>query len=408
MKGFAEHGDTRVWLALLITLVTAAGGCTSMPDLASGPPPPVRVTTTPGNGAHDVSPSAPISLAVTGGSVATVALTSSDGKPVTGRLSPDGRSWGPTQPLEYGATYTWSGTANGPGGQRRPIGGAFTTASPASLVHASVNIDNASSVGIAAPIIITFDTHIQDRAAAEKALSVQTSVPTEGSWAWLPDTPDGTSRVHWRPKDYWKAGTNVTVTANLYGVPYGDGAYGADNLTSHFTIGRAQIVKADVPSHQLVVQRDGKEVARYNASYGMESDPDRVTRSGVHVVTDKAALQRMRSPQYGYDTVEPWAVHINDNGEYIHTNTETDDVQGSENVTHGCVNLNEDDGQAYFESAMYGDPVEVTNSSVPLSAADGDIYDWTVPWQQWQTMSALPHDPGPHPSPPPVARVAQH
>ena len=26
---------------------------------------------------------------------------------------------------------------------------------------------------------------------------------------------------------------------------------------------------------------------------------------------------------------------------------------------------------------------------MPLSAADGDIYDWAIPWSQWQSLSAL-------------------
>ena len=37
----------------------------------------------------------------------------------------------------------------------------------------------------------------------------------------------------------------------------------------------------------------------------------------------------------------------------------------------------------WFESAIYGDPVEVTGTSVPLSAADGDIYDWSYTWDEW-------------------------
>ena len=34
--------------------------------------------------------------------------------------------------------------------------------------------------------------------------------------------------------------------------------------------------------------------------------------------------------------------------------------------------------------AIYGDPVEVTGTSVPLSEADGDIYDWAYSWDEWQ------------------------
>jgi hypothetical protein len=58
-------------------------------------------------------------------------------------------------------------------------------------------------------------------------------------------------------------------------------------------------------------------------------------------------------------------------------------------VTHGCINLSSTDAKSYFDSALYGDPVEVTNTGVPLTAADGDLYDWTMPWDQWQALSAL-------------------
>ena len=64
-------------------------------------------------------------------------------------------------------------------------------------------------------------------------------------------------------------------------------------------------------------------------------------------------------------------------------------MQGSDNVTHGCVNLSTENAQKYFHTAIFGDPVEVTNSPILMSAADGDIYDWTVPWETWKSMSAL-------------------
>jgi hypothetical protein len=63
-------------------------------------------------------------------------------------------------------------------------------------------------------------------------------------------------------------------------------------------------------------------------------------------------------------------------------------VQGSANVTHGCVNLSTANAKQYFDSAIFGDPVEVTRSNVAMSAADGDIYDWSVSWDKWVSMSA--------------------
>ena len=112
---------------------------------------------------------------------------------------------------------------------------------------------------------------VTDKAAAERALQVRTSVPTEGSWAWLPDDALG-SRVHWRPKEYWQPGTVVDVAANLYGVELAPGSHGAADITSDFTIGRNQVVLADANSHTIVVQQDGVTVASYDASYGSGDD----------------------------------------------------------------------------------------------------------------------------------------
>lgn len=44
----------------------------------------------------------------------------------------------------------------------------------------------------------------------------------------------------------------------------------------------------------------------------------------------------------------------------------------------------------YFHSAIYGDSVEVTGTSIALSYADGDIWDWAVDWDMWRSMSAIP------------------
>ena len=39
---------------------------------------------------------------------------------------------------------------------------------------------------------------------------------------------------------------------------------------------------------------------------------------------------------------------------------------------------------------IIGDPNRVTRSGIALSAADGDIYDWTIPWNQWLGMASNP------------------
>jgi lipoprotein-anchoring transpeptidase ErfK/SrfK len=395
MRGVLDRVRTNRIVRTLVLLVVAVllAGCTGL-GLSAGPSDPApqpqaQVSTLPGDTAADVSPTQPVSVRVTGGILHQVALTNADGKVVAGTLSADQRSWTSTEPLGYGRTYTWSGTAAGPDAILVPVTGSFTTVKPRQLVHATVNIGDGDTVGIAAPVILQFDHHVANKAAVERALQVQASVSTEGSWAWLPDASGG-SRAHYRTRDYWQPGTRVDVTATLYGVAYGDGSYGEEDLTTSFTIGRAQIVKADVNSHHMIVIRDGQEIMNFPSSYGLASDPKRHTTNGIHVVMNKSQKVLMTNPAYDYFNIPMyWAVRISNNGEFIHANPETTGVQGSTNVTHGCVNLSTAHAKQYFESAIFGDPVEVTNSPTPLSAAHGDIYDWTVPWDSWQAMSAL-------------------
>jgi lipoprotein-anchoring transpeptidase ErfK/SrfK len=139
----------------------------------------------------------------------------------------------------------------------------------------------------------------------------------------------------------------------------------------------------------MLVFRDGQQVADYPASYGLDTDPDRNTRSGIHVVSEKFTDKRMTSERYGYDLIEKWAVRISNNGEFVHANPASAAAQGSANVSHGCINLSTEDAQAYYDTAIYGDPVEVTGTGVELSPRDGDIADWTYSWEQWKSMSAL-------------------
>lgn len=376
---------------LLIVMAGMVTGCTGTSGEGGTRPRPVpQLSIQPGDQATNVSPALPASVSVTEGVLQRVVLTSQAGKVIAGDFGPARHTWRSTRPLAFDETYTWSGTAAvGADQHLLPVTGSFTTVAPEREVEGTLNIDDGAVVGIAAPIILQFDHEVTDKAAVERALQVQASVPTEGSWAWLPDSDDG-SRVHYRPRNYWLPGTRVSVVARLYGLHVGEGSYGTQDLNTHFTVGRAQIVKADVKSHRMVVVRDGREVMNFPASYGLASDPVRNTTNGIHVVMSKAETVLMSNPAYGYVNLpEHWAVRISNNGEFIHANPGTTGVQGSDNVTHGCVNLSTENAQEYFHTAVFGDPVEVTNSPRPMSSADGDIYDWTLPWESWKSMSSL-------------------
>lgn len=352
------------------------------------PPLPVlsaRVVTEPGDGADDVAPTAPVRVTVTDGTIDSVALTNPQGRQVEGRLSEDRTTWTTTEPLGYSKTYTWSGSASGIDGQPRAIAGSFRTLTPARVVGGQLNVADGSTYGVAMPVALTFSSPVADKAAVERALSVQTSVPTEGSWAWLSDT-----RVHWRPKTYFAPGTQVRVAANLYGLPMGDGAWGGDDVSSAFTVGRSYVLRGDTRTHRLMAFADGVKVADYPVSYGLDSDPGRVTHSGTHVVMQKYATYYMSNPRYDYQNVEArWAVRISNNGEFLHAAPWSVRQQGNTNVSHGCVNLAPGDAEAVFNAVLPGDPVEIVGSTQQLGAEDGNYYDWTVPWEAWTAKSAL-------------------
>jgi lipoprotein-anchoring transpeptidase ErfK/SrfK len=387
--------------ALLAFVVACGDDATTDSGTPVEQPPVAKVTADPAADSTDINPTAPISVRVEDGVLRDVALTNANGKVVAGLLSPDSTTFTITEPLGYGATYTWSGTAIGMDNKPVPVNGSFTTVEPESTTSARVQIADGQIVGIAAPIILQFDDHVADKAAVERALTVTTNPPTVGSWAWLPD--DNGSRVHWRPQNYWTPGTTVHVDAKLYGIDFGEGAYGDSDLTSDFAIGRSQIVKAEAPSHRMQVVQDGQVIFDFPVSYGEGNEARNVTRSGIHVVSEKHEDFLMSNPPYYENVRERWAVRISNNGEFIHANPETTGVQGSSNVTNGCINLSNGDAAAYYPTAMYGDPVEVTGTRIDLSAADGDIYDWTIDWPTWQSMSALDGSPASVVSATPVA-----
>jgi lipoprotein-anchoring transpeptidase ErfK/SrfK len=386
------------WLALTLVATLGLAACSDADGAPEGQPsdnghqaapakpakPAAAVTINPAVGAADISPTQPITVTVADGTISTIALANPEGKPVAGQLSPDKTSWTSTEVLGYGKTYTWTGSADGADGKAKEITGSFTTVKPKRTPRAKINTGDGQTYGVAMPISVTFDAPVADKAAAQKALTVTPSVPTEGAWAWLDDRT-----VHWRPKEYWQPGTQVTVTAKLYGVPLGNGSFGRDDVSSQFAIGRAQVVKANTQSHRWVVIRDGKTIADYPASFGLESDPGRVTKSGVHVVMGKSAKYFMNNPRYDYENVEvQWAVRISNNGEFAHAAPWSVHDQGRRNVSHGCANLSPANAKAYYDSVLPGDPVEITGSTQQLSAKDGDYYDWAISWEKWLAKSA--------------------
>ncbi len=377
---------------------TAPSGSASTAAAASAPAssaapssvialPVAKVSASPAFGTKTVGPADPVKITVASGKITALTLTNPSGTVVKGAISADATSWSLGEVLGYGKTYTVAGSATGTDGRVVPIAGSFTTVTPKSKVRTTISPGDGKTVGVATSVIVSFAVEPVDRAAIAKHISITTTPKVTGAWVWI-QHDDGRWALDFRTKDYWPENTKVHVQANVYGLKFATGAYGNSDVTSDFTIGRNQVVKADVNSHDLLVYRDDKLVATYPASFGKGDTPDKITRSGIHVVNDMNETKLMSNPKYGYTNVlEHWAVRISDNGEFIHANPNTVGDQGNTNVSHGCVNLSLANAQAYFKSTLLGDPVEVTGTTINLSASDGDLFDWTYSWSQWKNLS---------------------
>lgn len=161
-------------------------------------PPKAKITVEPAVDAKDVSVLQPVTVKVSEGALSEVKVTNADGGEVAGELDEAKTTWTSTEPLGYGKTYTYAAKAKGTDGKVAELTGSFATLNPASVVRATLNPVDDAEVGVGMPVSVKFAAPISDRAAAQRALTVETSNQVEGSWAWLSD-----QQVDWRPKEYW-------------------------------------------------------------------------------------------------------------------------------------------------------------------------------------------------------------
>lgn len=356
---------------------------------------PAQLTLAPEDGAADVSPIVPLEISVTDGELAEVTVVDGEGVTVPGEVAdaegnPGTDVWTPETPLAYGTTYTLTATATNAADEEAEASTTFTTVTPETLSTPSIGPLDGTTVGVGMPIRVYFDEPVVDKAAVESRLVVTSSTPTDGVWSWLTD-----SEVHFRPSQYWPENIEVTLDAELYGVDFGDGVWGEKDRTIEFSIGDRHVSVADAGTHVMDVYDGDRLVQSFPMSAG---GPDFPSRNGPHVVTELNRDRVMDSSTYGvpvdspngYRTPVEYAVRLSNNGEFVHAAPWSVAQQGVENVSHGCINLSTERAAWFFDFSQPGDIVEIKNSIGPtLSAADGDIYDWAIPWDEWQAGSAL-------------------
>ena len=330
-------------------------------------------------------------LDVADGTLSTVTVASKSGK-LEGALSADKGSWQSTGRLQPGETYRVRGVAVDEDGKEAVYHSRFTTQdlSLDQQAYPSFFPLPGATVGVGMPAIIKFDVPVQNKASIEKHLHV-TSVPAQpGAFHWISD-----QEVHWRPQEYWQAGTKVTVDADVDSVPAGNGVFGQESRTSTFTVGRSMISKVNIDTHQMRVFQDGKLVRTIPITTGEQ--PKFTTRSGVKVIVEKYRKKRMNSETVGIDPNGPdgynlagveYAMRITYSGEFVHAAPWSVGSQGRANVSHGCTGMSTSNAEWLYGQTLIGDVVEYTGSDKPMTLTNG-IGDWNVPFQEYATGSAL-------------------
>jgi len=157
----------------------------------------------------DVPVSTQLLVFAKNGRLSTVSVSGSgDVGALTGAIAGDGGKWKADDLLEPGTTYTVKASVAGDDGDLVTKKQQFTTEalSLSQQTYPSVAPLPGETVGVGMPVVVSFDVPVTDRANIEKHLHVTTAPEQPGTWHWLSDT-----EVHYRPKKYWKAGTQVDV-----------------------------------------------------------------------------------------------------------------------------------------------------------------------------------------------------
>ncbi|OAN42467.1 L,D-transpeptidase [Mycolicibacterium iranicum] len=226
-------------------------------------------------------------------------------------------------------------------------------------------------VGVAHPLVITFDSPVVNRRAAEQALRVRSEPPMAGTFDWVE-----ANVAHWVPETFWPAHSTVKLTVG-------------DLPTRSFDIGPAVIGVANLSDHTFTVTIDGKPPSELPAPHhrpfwgqngvfpASMGRPEYPTPVGVYSVLAKERDVTMDSSSVGIPVDAPdgylldveYAVRFTQRGLFVHSAPWAVNQMGNENGSHGCIGLSTEDAEWYFNTVNVGDPIIVRENGVEVPQA---------------------------------------
>ncbi|MET9775475.1 Ig-like domain-containing protein [Streptomyces sp. NPDC006367] len=334
---------------------------------------------------------------VTDGRLTEVRMTvAGTGASVPGTLSADGTSWKPKEQLERGTKYRISASAKDTNGLPSAADATFTTVSPANSFIGTYTPDEGTTVGVGMPVSFKFDKEISDRKAVQSHITVTSSSGQKVVGHWF-----GSQRLDFRPEEYWKAGSKVTMKIDLDGVEGANGVFGVQKKTVTFTVGRSQVSTVDVDTQTMTVVRDGRTLKSVPISAGSAENP---TYNGQMVISEKSLQTHMDGSTVGfggeYDIPDvPHAMRLSTSGTFIHGNywySKSNPPFGAQGTSHGCIGLRDvqggrgdTPGKWFYDNSLVGDLVIVKNSPDDTIKPDNGLNGWNMGWGEWVAGSAV-------------------
>ncbi len=225
------------------------------------------------------------------------------------------------------------------------ISEAAQTSPARGLAVAAIEPAAGSVVGVAYPVIVTFNGPVVDRAAAERGIHINSTGNNAGHFEWT-----SSDVVQWVPDGYWSPHSKISVDAH--------------GMSTGFDTGDAVVGLADISDHTFTVSVNGEIQRIMAASMGK---PKRPTPIGSFTALSKERTIKFDSRTIGIPLNDPegyllngeYAVRVTWSGVYVHSAPWSVGSQGYSNVSHGCINLSPDDAAWYFNSVHLGDPIIV-------------------------------------------------
>ncbi|MFD7018567.1 Ig-like domain-containing protein [Streptomyces sp. NPDC059928] len=387
-------------LALFAMAVLALSGCSSGGGTSPAPSPSptvsrARITTTPKDGAGHVGITVKdVTASVADGVFTSVTLMAQGGKAIPGTLTA-GKSWRPSANLARGTAYTLTAEAKDPDGRVAVTTTRFTTVAPANSTIAFYTPEDNTTVGVGMEVSFRFDKPVTDRRAAEHAVKITSTGGQQAVGHWF-----GDRRIDFRPREYWRPGSRVSVDFDFDGLELAKGIYGVQDRSFAFTVGREQISTVDAAGQRMTVQQNGAALRTVPVSTGQ---PKYATYNGTMVITEQSRQTKMNSTTVGlgdeYDIPDvPHAQRLTDSGTFIHGNYwASPQTFGADATSHGCIGLQDAQGSGdpdtpaawFYANSLPGDIVIVRNSTGGGTVApDNGLGGWNMDWPAWTAGSA--------------------